>query len=191
MHLSVDAAVQAISEAIGHLTSTFSDELLRFAQGNITQHVTALLSTQNEQSIVGTVGLMADYFKLSVAAKTAAEHCAGFAVANLTGIVDILRDNPLDYVPKTYDGIKYCLHEEASKNWFDAGWLLLFALLFIVMAVLFGPYWPVLLPLRIVGFGALGPIDGSIAAMLQSVLYGGFTPGGGWFAFLQRWGMNL
>jgi hypothetical protein len=32
---------------------------------------------------------------------------------------------------------------------------------------------------------------GSIAAMLQSVLYGGFTPGGGWFAFLQRWGMNL
>jgi hypothetical protein len=136
-----------------------------------------------------------------------------FAVANLTGTVDILRDNPLDYVSKAYDGIKYCLHEEASKKGFDAGWLLLLALLFIVMAVLFGPYWPVLLPLQIVGFGALGPTGGSsshmaseylkgkmlirkiktgsIAAMLQSVLYGGFTPGGGWFAFLQRWGMNL
>jgi hypothetical protein len=81
------------------------------------------------------------------------------------------------------------------------------------MTVLFGPYWPAVLPLRILGFGALGPIagtsshmapeytkgkipisrikTGSIAAMLQSVLYGGFTPGGGWFASLQRWGMNI
>ncbi|KAH8745379.1 hypothetical protein F5883DRAFT_570320 [Diaporthe sp. PMI_573] len=134
---------------------------------------------------------MADYFRLSVAAKTAAEHCAQFAVANLTSTVDILRDNPLDYVPEAYDGIRYCLLEEASKNGFDVGWLLLLALILIIMTVLFGPYWPAVLPLRILGFGALGPIAGSIAAMLQSVLYGGFTPGGGWFASLQRWGMNI
>jgi hypothetical protein len=65
MRLSIEAPVQAVSEAIGHLTSTVSDELVGFAQVNITQHVTALLSTHHEQSIAGTVGLMADYFRLS------------------------------------------------------------------------------------------------------------------------------
>ena len=59
--------------------------------------------------------------------------------------------------------------------------------------------------LYVLGFGPLGPISGSIAAIVQSkskfqlfnimkndsgVMYGPVVSAGSWFAFFQRWGMT-
>ncbi|KAG0693903.1 hypothetical protein DFH29DRAFT_962568 [Suillus ampliporus] len=44
--------------------------------------------------------------------------------------------------------------------------------------------------LRIIGFGALGPIKGTAAAWLQGWFFGAAVPGGGWFAVLQRLAMT-
>jgi len=43
--------------------------------------------------------------------------------------------------------------------------------------------------LRLVGFGPLGPIRGSLAAYAQRYLFGATVPAGSWFSFLQRAGM--
>lgn len=150
-----------------------------------------------------------------VAAADAAERCAWSALANLTSTdstASIAGRNPLDYVPSTYDGLKYCLYEQAAKNNIDLNWFLIMVILVIIMTVLFGPFWAILIPLRMLGFGALGVMPGtsphlfptpewfkirtdkqktaSVAAMLQSVFYGGHTPAGGWFATFTRWGMT-
>ncbi|KAE9579751.1 hypothetical protein CGMCC3_g4311 [Colletotrichum fructicola] len=44
--------------------------------------------------------------------------------------------------------------------------------------------------LAAMGFGPLGPIAGSAAAMIQAVVYGAAVPAGGLFAFLQAWAMT-
>jgi len=43
--------------------------------------------------------------------------------------------------------------------------------------------------LRLVGFGPLGPVKGSLAAWTQRRLFGAAIPAGSWFSFLQRAGM--
>lgn len=179
MQLNIDTLVKSVSEAVGHLTSTVSDELVGFAKGNITQQVTTLVSTQHGQSAVDAVGMMADYLKFSgkkssselfsgividllglVTATDVAKHCAGSALANLTRTVDILNTNPLDYVPDAYEGVMYCLHEGAAKEKINFGWFLLLVLAFTIMTVIFGHFWPVAILLRVGGFGPLGPIAG-------------------------------
>jgi len=45
--------------------------------------------------------------------------------------------------------------------------------------------------LWILGFGALGVIKGSLAALFQAVFYGCYTPAGGLFALVTAWGFTL
>lgn len=101
-----------------------------------------------------------------VAAADAAERCAWSALAKLTStnsIASIGGGNPLDYVPSTYDGLKYCLYEQAAKNNIGLNWFLIMVILVIIMTVLFGPFWAVLVPLRMLGFGALGVMPGTFS----------------------------
>ena len=44
--------------------------------------------------------------------------------------------------------------------------------------------------LKLVGFGGAGITVNSLAALLQSIFYGGAIPTGSWFAFFQSWGMT-
>lgn len=39
--------------------------------------------------------------------------------------------------------------------------------------------------LKLIGFGPLGPIAGSIATLIQAIIYGAAVPAGSFFAFLQ------
>lgn len=184
MQLNIHALIKSVSEAVGHLTSSVSHELVGFAKGNITQQVTTLVSTQHGQSAVDAVGMMADYLKFSgkrssselfsgiiidllgvVTATDVVKHCAGSALANLARTVAILNTNPLDYVPDSYEAVMNCLHEEAAKENIYIGWFLLLLLLFIIMTVLFGHFWPVAILLRVGGFGCLGPIAGMLSKL--------------------------
>ncbi|TDZ36485.1 hypothetical protein C8035_v008269 [Colletotrichum spinosum] len=45
--------------------------------------------------------------------------------------------------------------------------------------------------LWLIGFGSAGPIAGSLAALIQAVVYGAAVPAGGVFAFLQHLAMVL
>ncbi|KIK41128.1 hypothetical protein CY34DRAFT_13229 [Suillus luteus UH-Slu-Lm8-n1] len=65
---------------------------------------------------------------------------------------------------------------------------LVWALSGIVISMLFAEGL-LLMILRIVGFGPLGPMKGGIAAWLQGWLFGPAVPKGGWFAMLQRLAM--
>ncbi|KAG2137165.1 uncharacterized protein EDB93DRAFT_1167834 [Suillus bovinus] len=67
---------------------------------------------------------------------------------------------------------------------------LAWTLLCIAIGSLLAP-WFLLGTVRIIGFGALGPIKGSIAAWLQAWLFAGAVPAGSLFAMLQRLGMIL
>ena len=44
--------------------------------------------------------------------------------------------------------------------------------------------------LSAIGFGSLGVSAGSVAAWLQSTLFAGSVPAGGWFATMTSWGMT-
>ncbi|KAL2010832.1 hypothetical protein VTN00DRAFT_3550 [Thermoascus crustaceus] len=50
--------------------------------------------------------------------------------------------------------------------------------------------WAIRIILRIIGFGIQGPIRGSLAALLQAVLYGGRIAGGSMFAICQSLAMR-
>ncbi|KAK3353702.1 hypothetical protein B0T25DRAFT_568891 [Lasiosphaeria hispida] len=50
-------------------------------------------------------------------------------------------------------------------------------------------FWVILLICLGLGFGPIGIIGGSLAAALQSYMYGGFTPAGGIFATLTSMAM--
>lgn len=67
----------------------------------------------------------------AVTAKNVTKHYAGSALLNLTRTVDILNTSPLGYVSDAYEGILYCLHEEAAKKGIKFGWLVLLQLVFI------------------------------------------------------------
>ncbi|KZF26482.1 hypothetical protein L228DRAFT_257911 [Xylona heveae TC161] len=54
-----------------------------------------------------------------------------------------------------------------------------------------GPGGVLALPLRAIGFGALGPLAGSIAAYWQSTYYGGYVAAGSVFSILQWLGMTV
>ncbi|KAM6491878.1 hypothetical protein JOM56_012737 [Amanita muscaria] len=77
-------------------------------------------------------------------------------------------------------------HEEATqaiaKIWEFAKkhpWLST-AAVFVIMAAILGP--------GVLGFGNLGPIEGTLASWWQST-FGGFVPAGSIFSFFQRAGM--
>ncbi|KAH9907538.1 hypothetical protein F4778DRAFT_722332 [Xylariomycetidae sp. FL2044] len=59
-----------------------------------------------------------------------------------------------------------------------------------IITLILGPFWPIRIALRLLGFHVLGPTAGSVAAGWQAT-YGGLVPAGGIFAFLQRLGMIL
>ncbi|PQE31930.1 hypothetical protein CJF32_00001538 [Rutstroemia sp. NJR-2017a WRK4] len=56
----------------------------------------------------------------------------------------------------------------------------------IAMSVLFGPFWPLRILLKILGFGKGGVDRGSKAAVRQSRV--GNVPSGSWFSFFQSLG---
>ena len=41
-----------------------------------------------------------------------------------------------------------------------------------------------------IGFAATGPVGGSVAALIQSSVYGGAVASGSWFAILQSFAMT-
>lgn len=45
--------------------------------------------------------------------------------------------------------------------------------------------WGVVTTLGVIGFAATGPVGGSIAALIQSTVYGGTVAAGSWFAMAQ------
>ena len=49
--------------------------------------------------------------------------------------------------------------------------------------------WVAVTILGIIGFAATGPVGGSIAAGVQSAVYGGLIPAGSWFAAAQSLAM--
>ncbi|TFK20788.1 hypothetical protein FA15DRAFT_673191 [Coprinopsis marcescibilis] len=66
----------------------------------------------------------------------------------------------------------------------------LFAILPLFLAAAFPAYWIFRTIVTSLGFGILGPIKGSIAAKLQSFIFGAAVPKGSWFAVMQRFGMS-
>lgn len=62
--MNVTALVSSVSKASGNLMVAASDEMVGFAKGNITEHLTTLLSTPRNQGVVEAVGFLADYVKL-------------------------------------------------------------------------------------------------------------------------------
>ncbi|KAJ7068660.1 hypothetical protein C8F01DRAFT_1118890 [Mycena amicta] len=65
--------------------------------------------------------------------------------------------------------------------------LVLSQLLVVTFASISTEYWF----LEVVGFGSKGPIKGSLAAWIQSVVFGPFIPKNSWFAALQKIAMTL
>ncbi|CAE6342441.1 unnamed protein product [Rhizoctonia solani] len=93
---------------------------------------------------------------------------------------------------------QYVGASEVSKEhiweWFTASWQSLSEFLLRpdarnAIIVWFVVFWIcVLIPLAL-GFGPVGVIGGSLAAWFQSVIYGAFTPAGGFFAVMTSVGM--
>ncbi|KAF8708099.1 Interferon-induced 6-16 family, partial [Rhizoctonia solani] len=93
---------------------------------------------------------------------------------------------------------QYVGASEVSKEhiweWFTASWQSLSEFLLrpdarSAIIVWFVVFWIcVLIPLAL-GFGPVGVIGGSLAAWFQSVIYGAFTPAGGFFAVMTSVGM--
>lgn len=75
-----------------------------------------------------------------------------------------------EYLSLTARGLRTCLETESENRGIEWDTYLLLLLAFFIMSLIFGPGWPILLPLRAMGFGALGVRAGKFLESISSLL---------------------
>ncbi|KAK7732235.1 hypothetical protein SLS53_008524 [Cytospora paraplurivora] len=187
--MSINDVLTTVSQAINNVARDHSNaQAVMAARSEVSQRISDLQYKYSHQWLLDAVKTLVEHLKLGVEVQGIAHNCAWFALQDTTQ--NAHRHEVSDYVAQLYGNIRSCIEEEQEGWGYHLSLYLVLLLTFLIMTALLGPSWPLLLPLRFLGFGSLGIRAGSTAAWLQSVLFGGSVPAGGWFARATGWGMK-
>ncbi|ROW09859.1 hypothetical protein VPNG_06327 [Cytospora leucostoma] len=187
--MSINNLLTTVSQAINNVARDHSNApAVIAARTEVSQRISDLQYKNSHQWLLAAVKTLVEHLKLGVEVQGIAQNCAWSALQDITRNAE--RYEVSDHVAHLYGSIRSCIEEEQGEWGYHFNLYLVLLLVFLIMTVLLGPSWPLLLPLRVLGFGSLGIRAGSLAAWLQSVLFGGWVPAGGWFARATSWGMK-
>ncbi|PSR97754.1 hypothetical protein BD289DRAFT_425103 [Coniella lustricola] len=153
----MDAIIDTVAQAISHVAATASASLEEIARSNITRSINRLSAVnESETVILDGVDNLISHVNLSAQFGKAAKLCTSEAIWKLKGMNGSIAVD--EYLFMTARGLKTCLETEFEIR--ELVWIrdpfLIFLLAFFIMSMVFGPAWPLLLPLRAMGFGSLG-----------------------------------